>query len=268
MRIYINEREKKIREDVSLFELKEIIKPNADIVIYNGFPVNEDRKLKENDSVVFIEKGKIPSQKQLESLLVSRHTPGVHNRIKKAVVGIAGAGGLGSNVAISLTRMGLGKLIIVDYDVVEPSNLNRQQYFINQIGMLKVKALQDTLKKINPFVEIETYSEKIEESNIDKFFKNCDVIVEAFDKAEEKQMLINYILNNTEKYIVAGSGMAGYGPNNNIVTRKIGKLFICGDGESEAKPGKGLMAPRVGICANHQANQVVRILLNEQKEDD
>lgn len=266
MEIFLNEKEKLLKKDITLFELKNKVKSDADVIIYNGFPVKQDRKLKEKDNVVFIKKGEKPTKEEIESLLVARHTPGVHKKIKDSTVGIAGAGGLGSNVAISLARMGIYKLIIVDYDVVEPSNLNRQQYFIDQIGKLKVKALKDTLKRINPFVNIEIHDEKIKENNISKFFSSCDVIVEAFDNADDKKMLINYVLNNTAKYIVAGSGMAGYGPSNDIITEKVGRLFMCGDGESEAKPGRGLMAPRVGICANHEANQVIRILMEEINE--
>jgi len=157
--------------------------------------------------------------------------------------------------------MGIGKLIIADYDVVVPSNLNRQQYFIEQIGMYKTNALKENLNKINPYVDIEVHNKKVRKDNIEKLFSECSIIVEAFDSAESKQMLIDYVLNNMDKKIISGWGMAGFGPSNDIKTKKVGKLYICGDGESSAGPGIGLMAPRVGICANHQANQVVRIII-------
>jgi sulfur carrier protein ThiS adenylyltransferase len=182
-------------------------------------------------------------------------------------VGIAGLGGLGSNVAIALARIGVGTLILVDFDVVEPSNLNRQQYFIHQIGMSKVEALQENISKINPYVKVLPYNEKLDQNNIKRIFKEAAVVVEAFDRAEEKAMLINVISEKMpDKYIVAASGVAGYGDNNEIRTiRFSSKIFIVGDQKTAAQPGVGLMAPRVGIVAHHQANTVLRILLGEER---
>jgi sulfur carrier protein ThiS adenylyltransferase len=198
---------------------------------------------------------------------MSRHTPGVHQKIRKSVVGIAGVGGLGSAVAIALARIGIGTLILVDFDIVEPSNLNRQQYFVDQIGMLKVKALRDNLSKINPYVKIKIFPEKIDPNNVERLFGEAQVVVEAFDRADQKAMLINAISERmSETYIVAASGVAGYEANNEIQTiRFSSRIFIVGDQKTEAKPGVGLMAPRVGIAAHHQANLVLRILLGEEK---
>ena len=252
----------------TLFHLKNQFKPNADVIIYNGFPVNSDRLLKEGDEMVFIKKGNSPSSEEFESLMMARHTPGIHQKIKKSVVGIAGLGGLGSAIAIALARIGVGKLILVDFDVVEPSNLNRQQYFIHQIGMPKVEALQNNIAIINPYVKIQTYHEKLDRNNVERIFQEAEVVVEAFDRAEEKAMLINVISEKMpDKYIVAASGVAGYGDNNEIKTiRFSSKIFIVGDQKTAAQPGVGLMAPRVGIAAHHQANTVLRILLGEEKE--
>jgi len=199
--------------------------------------------------------------------MMARHTPKIHQKIKSSVVGIAGLGGLGSTVAIALARLGIGSLILVDFDIVEPSNLNRQQYFIHQIGMKKVEALKENISKINPYVKVKTYNEKLNPTNIERIFKEAFVIVEAFDRAEEKAMLINVISERMpDKYIVAASGVAGYGDNNEIKTvRFSSKIFIIGDQKTPAKPGVGLMAPRVGIAAHHQANTVLRILLGEEK---
>jgi sulfur carrier protein ThiS adenylyltransferase len=176
-------------------------------------------------------------------------------------------GGLGSSVAIALTRVGVGRLILVDFDLVEPSNLNRQQYFSHQIGMPKVEALRENLSKINPYVTLRTYHEKLDKENVERFFKEADVVVEAFDRADQKAMLINAISEKMpQKYIVAASGVAGYGDNNEIKTvRFSSRLFIVGDQKTAARPGVGLMAPRVGIAAHHQANTVLRILLGEEK---
>jgi len=268
IRIKINEKETLIPSNTALFHLKNQFKPNADIIIYNGFPVNSDRPLKEGDEIVFIKKGETPSPEEFESLMMARHTPKIHQKIKKSVVGIAGLGGLGSAIASALARVGVGKLILVDFDVVEPSNLNRQQYFVHQIGMPKVEALQKNIAIINPYVKVQTYHEKLDRNNVERIFKETEVVVEAFDHAEEKAMLINVVSEKMpDKYIVAASGVAGYGDNNEIKTVQFSpKIFIVGDQKTAAQPGVGLMAPRVGIAAHHQANTVLRILLGEEEE--
>ena len=267
IQIKINEKEVSVPLDSTLLQLKNQFKPNANVIIYNGFPTSSDLSLKGGDEIVFIQKGEIPSREEFECLMMSRHTPGIHQKIKRSVVGIAGLGGLGSTVAIALTRIGVGTLILVDYDVVEPSNLNRQQYFIHQIGMPKVEALQENISKINPYVKAHPYCEKLDRNNVERIFKEATVVVEAIDRAEEKVMLINVISEKMpEKYIVAASGVAGYGDNNEVRTvRFSSKIFIVGDQKTAAQPGMGLMAPRVGIAAHHQANTVLRILLGEEK---
>ncbi len=267
IRIKINEKENSVPSNATLFHLKNQFKPNADVIIYNGFPVHSDRPLKEGDEIALIKKEETPSPEEFECLMMARHTPGIHRKIKKSVVGIAGLGGLGSAIAIALARVGVGRLILVDFDVVEPSNLNRQQYFVHQIGMTKVEALQKNIGIINPYVQVQTYQEKIDRNNVERIFEGAEVIVEAFDRAEEKAMLINTVSEKMpDKYIVAASGVAGYGENNEIKTvRFSSKIFIVGDQETAAQPGVGLMAPRVGIAAHHQANTVLRILLGEEK---
>ena len=266
-KIKINEKETSVLTGTTLFHLKNQFQPDADVVIYNGFPATSDLPLKEGDEIVFIKKGEIPSPEEFECLMMARHTPGIHQKIRKSVVGIAGLGGLGSAVAIALARIGVGRLILVDFDVVEPSNLNRQQYFIHQIGMPKVEALQENLLKINPYVRVQTYNEKLDRKNVEKIFKEAEVVVEAFDRADEKAMLINTVSEKMpDKYIVAASGVAGYGENNEIKTvRFSSRIFIVGDHKTAAQPGVGLMAPRVGIVAHHQANVVLRVLLGEEK---
>jgi sulfur carrier protein ThiS adenylyltransferase len=266
IRITVNEKEVSIPPPFSLFHLKDQLKPSADVIIYNGFPVNSDRPLKEGDEIVFIKKGEIPSPEEFECLMMARHSPGIHQKVKKSVVGIAGLGGLGSAIAIALARVGVGRLILVDFDVVEPSNLNRQQYFIHQIGIPKVEALQKNIAIINPYVKVQIYREKLDQDNVERIFKEAEVVVEAFDRADEKVMLINTVSEKMpDKYIVAASGVAGYGDNNEIKTvRFSSKIFIVGDQETAAQPGVGLMAPRVGIAAHHQANTVLRILLGEE----
>ena len=265
--IKINERPSSIAPNTTLFRLKNQFKPDADVIIYNGFPINSDCPLKDGDEIVLIKKGEFPRPEELEFLMTARHTPGIHQKIKKSTVGIAGLGGLGSAVAIALTRIGVGRLVLVDFDVVEPSNLNRQQYFADQIGMPKVEALHKNIASINPYVKVQTYQERLDRNNVERIFKEVDVVVEAFDHAEEKAMLINAVSEKIpDKYIVAASGVAGYGDNNEIKTvRFSAKIFIVGDQKTAAQPGIGLMAPRVGIAAHHQANTVLRILLGEEK---
>ena len=267
IQIKINEKEIFIPINTTLLRLKDQFKPKANLVIYNGFPVTSDYLLKQGDAIVFIQQGETPSAEEFECLMTARHTPGVHQKIKKSVVGIAGLGGLGSVIAIALARVGVGRLILVDFDVVEPSNLNRQQYFVHQIGMPKVEALQKNIAAINPYVRIQTYQEKLDRNNGERIFQEAEVVVEAFDRAEEKAMLINIVSEKMpDKYIVAASGVAGYGDSNEIKTiRFSSKIFIVGDQKTAAQPGVGLIAPRVGIVAHHQANAVLRILLGEEK---
>jgi sulfur carrier protein ThiS adenylyltransferase len=267
IKIKVNEKESFVPSDTTLFHLKDQFKPNAEVIIYNGFPVDSDCPLQEGDEIVFIKKGETPSAEEFESLMMARHTPGIHQKIKRSIVGIAGLGGLGSTIAIALARVGVGRLILVDFDRVEPSNLNRQQYFVHQIGMPKAEVLQKNIALMNPYVKIEIYQEKLDQNNIERIFKEAEVVVEAFDHAEEKAMLINAVSEKMpDKYIVAASGVAGYGDNNEIKTvRFSSKIFIVGDQKTAAQPGIGLMAPRVGIAAHHQANTVLRILLGEEK---
>ena len=199
--------------------------------------------------------------KRLEKELFSRHDPGLLSVLRKAVVGIAGAGGLGSNAAVSLARAGVGKLIIADMDRVYPSNLNRQYYFLDQIGQLKVEALVENLKKINPFSQYEVHPVRVTAKNLKKLFSEAEIMIEAFDLASEKSMLINTWLSLfPDRPIVAASGISGFGKNNKLRTRRLGRLYLCGDEESEPDEKVSPMAPRVGIVANMQANLVIELL--------
>lgn len=267
MRIRINEKPAVIKDGLTLGTVADLHKAGADVLILNGFPAPADTVLHDGDELYLIRRGEVPTEDELESLMASRHTPGVHTRLKQAVVGIAGVGGLGSAVAVALARVGVGRLVVADFDVVEPSNLNRQQYFIDQIGRNKVDALVENLQRINPYVTVEAHCAVLCPDNIPAIFSGCQIVVEAFDRADMKAMLVNKVLESLpQSSVVAASGLAGYGPNNNIATRKVSKrLYLVGDCVSEAAPGNGLMAPRVGIAAAHQANQVLRIILGEDE---
>jgi len=268
MKIFYNEQEINVPDGMTIQDLKQQRKPEADIMVVNGYPADADQRLSPGDHVYLICRGEQPSRDDLETLLMARHTPGVHETIKNSCIGIAGAGGLGSQVAVALARVGVGTLIIADFDIVEPSNLNRQQYFIDQIGLPKVDALADNLKRINPWTKVRPHQVKVEPKNIDELFAKVDILVEAFDKPDQKAMLAGHWLKHfRHRPLVAGSGMAGYGPSNSIATIRVTENFyLCGDGTSAAAPGQGLMAPRVGIAAHHQANAVLRLLLQEPPE--
>ncbi len=189
------------------------------------------------------------------------------DQLKEKTVGIAGCGGLGSNCAIALARIGIGKLIIADFDTIVQSNLNRQYFFIDQLGMSKVDALQINIERVNTEVSVKKHCVKLSPENISSLFQDCDIIVEAFDLAEMKKMLIETILiEMPEKYVVSGSGMAGWGNNNNIKTINYDKLYICGDLTTETSENTPPLAPRVGVVANMQANQVVELLLNKNNQ--
>ena len=188
----------------------------------------------------------------------------IKTKLKNYTVGIAGAGGLGSNCAVALARVGIGKLIITDFDIVSESNLNRQYFFRDQIGQKKVMALKENIKRINPEVEIITNDIKLNENNIVEIYKDCHIMVEAFDLAEMKKMLIETCMTEfTEKPIVIGIGMAGWGNSNDIQYRHLENLYICGDEYSEIGERNPPLAPRVGIVANMQANTVLEILLRK-----
>ncbi len=191
--------------------------------------------------------------------------PDINKKLKQATVAIAGLGGLGSTVAMALARANIGRLIIADFDKVEISNLNRQQYFLDQVGQEKVAALTANLLRINPELKITGYQQKLTEENIPKLFADADVIAECFDKADQKQMIVQTVLAKMEKaVIVSASGLAGYGSSNQILTRRISKrLILVGDNQSGIDTGLPLTAPRVWIAASQQANAIIEILIDE-----
>jgi sulfur carrier protein ThiS adenylyltransferase len=264
IKILVNEKSLSFPENLTLAQLQDRLKPAADVVIVNGFPAEKDRLMREGDHVVFIRRGEVPQADELAAQIAARHTPGILEKLKKSTVGIAGLGGLGSAVAIALARMGIGTLILVDYDIVEPSNLNRQHFFIDQIGLSKTEAIIEHLSRINPYVQAVTHQERITEENLFRFFGEAGVIVECFDRAEEKKMILEAAAGMLpEAFVVGASGIAGYGDSNEIKTWRLSdKIFIVGDLKHAAEPGRGLMAPRVGIAAHHQANLAVALLID------
>ena len=205
----------------------------------------------------------ILTKEQLHDALVERHGADIQAKLDKACVGIAGLGGLGSNLAIFLARLGVGHLILVDFDVVDITNLNRQHYTMKDLGIPKTLALVEQLEAINPYLTYETYTERVVPSNVERLFSGCDVVVEAFDKPDQKAMLLENLLTRLpEKPVVSGSGMAGYGSANLIKTEKrFGHVYLCGDGTSDVADGLGLMAPRVAVWSAHEGTMVLRLLI-------
>lgn len=202
-----------------------------------------------------------------EEDLLKRNVKGISKKLKKAKVCILGLGGLGSNVATLLARSGIGYLKLVDFDIVEASNLNRQQYRISHIGMKKTEAIKTIIKEINPFVEIEVLNKKVDRENILSIVGDVEIVVEAFDVAETKAMAIEELLINGNKILVSASGMAGLGSANEIITRKIrDNFYLVGDNYSDYEEYSGIMSTRVMICAAHQANVVLRLILGEENE--
>ena len=207
----------------------------------------------------------MPTKKEWIKALKERHGTKLHNKISGATVAVCGLGGLGSNIATALSRAGVGKLILIDFDKVDITNLHRQQYKTRQIGMFKTDALQENLNEINPYIETEVHTTYLDENNADGLLSGADIICEAFDNAEAKANLVNFVLEMMpDKYIVAASGMAGMESSNTIQTRRISERFyLCGDEKSEVSDEIGLIASRVMLCAAHQAHTVLRILAEE-----
>ncbi len=207
----------------------------------------------------------IPTKKEWVDALTARHGKELQKRFSTVTVAVCGLGGLGSNIAFALARAGVGRLILIDFDRVDITNLHRQQYKANQIGRYKTEALAENLIEIAPYTEIKTLTEKLTEDNLTDLLKDAAIVCEALDSAEAKAMLVNGVLEQLpDCCLVAASGMAGIGTPNNIQTRKVAKRFyLCGDEVNDVENTIGLIAPRVMLCAAHQAHTVLRILAGE-----
>ena len=207
----------------------------------------------------------IPSREEWIAALVERHGEERQDAFLNATVAICGLGGLGSNIAIALARAGVGKLILIDFDKVDITNLNRQQYKMSQLGKYKTESCLENIREISPYTEAIIHTVKLTEENIPEMLGEADIICEAFDKADQKAMLVNTVLETfPDKYMLSGTGMAGFGSANTIQSRRVfGKFYLCGDEKSDVNDGIGLVASRVMVCAAHEAHMVLRILSGE-----
>ncbi len=207
----------------------------------------------------------VPSREVMREALNIRHGEDLQNKISAARVAVCGLGGLGSNIAIALARAGVGHLHLIDFDRVDLTNLNRQQYAVGQLGQYKTDALRETLALISPYCDVTCDTIQVTEENLPDLLKTEDYICEAFDRAEAKAMLVSGVLEHfPEKYLVAASGLAGLGSANTIQTRRVSQRFyLCGDGTSDSSVGLGLVASRVLVCAAHEANMILRLIAGE-----
>lgn len=207
----------------------------------------------------------VPSREVMREALNIRHGEDLQNKISAARVAVCGLGGLGSNIAIALARAGVGHLHLIDFDRVDLTNLNRQQYAVGQLGQYKTDALRETLSLVSPYCDVTCDTVRVTDENLPDLLRNEDYICEAFDRAEAKAMLVSGVLEHfPEKYLVAGSGLAGLGSANTIQTRRVSQRFyLCGDGTSDSSVGLGLVASRVLVCAAHEANMILRLIAGE-----
>jgi sulfur carrier protein ThiS adenylyltransferase len=196
--------------------------------------------------------------------IFERNVGGMTERLSRSVIGIAGCGGIGSNAAVSLVRAGIGRLMIADFDIVEESNLNRQYFFIEDIGKPKSETLKLRLGKINSECDVISYQKKLDKEDIPLLFSEADIMIEAFDNAESKQWLIEeWACLYPDRPVISGNGLSGYGDFESIGIKKVGNIYFCGDGISSDK--EGLCASRVAIVANMQANLAIELLMNKQE---
>lgn len=274
MKLQVNSKVHSVQENSSLKSLVQYTnyrKSEALLYIQNAFVVTSESIAKTNDEIYIIPKDMCVSKDDMASFLSARHSNGVIEKMQIKKVAILGLGGLGSNTAMNLARSGVSNIKIIDFDTVDPSNLNRQNYYIDQIGMKKTRASLENLMRINPYLNIEIVDDYLSRDNFDSHLIDADIIVEAFDNPKSKADLARHFLEDSngiylDKYLITSSGMAGFYSSNIVKTKRLkDRLYICGDLKNSAKEFEGLMAARVNIVAGHQANCVIRILMGNME---
>lgn len=266
MNFIVNGKDYYTEKTLTIADLIKEINIDADIFIVNSFPVAASYIINDSDVITLIKKGSILDKEYLEYQLISRQGLKEYNILKNSSVVICGLGGLGSNAAVSLARAGIGRLKLIDFDIVEPSNINRQAYFLEQIGINKTDALKEIINKISPYINVETSNIYLDETNILSELSGFQIILECFDSVSSKMLLIEKCVNNMpESYIIGASGVAGYYNTDIFKQKYIGSnCIIIGDFENEAGINHGLYAPRVAAAANIQANEAIRHLLKDK----
>ena len=206
------------------------------------------------------------SREQLDQAFDARFPEEMQTKLRNARVAVAGLGGLGSNIAVMLARSGVGELLLVDFDTVDVTNLNRQMYLIPQLGKPKAEALPEILYQINPYLTYRSVCIKVTPDNVKELFSEYPIVCEAFDKPDQKAMLVRELLMQCPKTtVVSGNGMAGYADANEIRTCQVMKrLYVCGDQSTDVGNGIGLIAPRVAVCAAHEANKVMQLIMQTE----
>ena len=206
------------------------------------------------------------SREQLDQAFDARFPEEMRTKLRNARVAVAGLGGLGSNIAVMLARSGIGELLLVDFDTVDVTNLNRQMYLIPQLGKPKAEALPEILYQINPYLTYRSVCIKVTPDNVKELFSEYPIVCEAFDKPDQKAMLVRELLMQCPKTtVVSGNGMAGYADANEIRTCQVMKrLYVCGDQSTDVGNGIGLIAPRVAVCAAHEANKVLQLIMQTE----
>ena len=206
------------------------------------------------------------SREQLDQAFDARFPEEMQTKLRNARVAVAGLGGLGSNIAVMLARSGIGELLLVDFDTVDVTNLNRQMYLIPQLGKPKAEALPEILYQINPYLTYRSVCIKVTPDNVKELFSEYPIVCEAFDKPDQKAMLVRELLMQCPKTtVVSGNGMAGYADANEIRTCQVMKrLYVCGDQSTDVGNGIGLIAPRVAVCAAHEANKVLQLIMQSE----
>ena len=205
------------------------------------------------------------TREELHQALAAKHGEAIQVRFEAGAVAVCGLGGLGSNVAMLLARAGVGRLCLIDFDRVEPTNLNRQHYFPDQIGRPKAEALAESIRRAAPFCDLILHTVKLDPENVPALLAGFSIVCECFDRADQKAMLVETVLAQLPgARVVAASGMAGLGTANTIQSRRVSRrLYLCGDGVTDTDTTPGLYGTRVAVCAAHQAHTVLQLLAGE-----
>lgn len=265
MKVFINECPTEVSQGASFFEIMAAYQAYP-VKLLNGFAQEENVPLKEGDRLFFLEGEGLPEKAVYEALWSARYGKANFQKLQAAKVCICGVGGLGSHIALSLARLGIGELLLIDKDRVDMTNLGRQAYEVSDLGKPKAEAMKNIIERITPLVKVTAIMDTIDNKTIDTYVRAYPYIIEAFDSPSNKAFLTEHILSHYPKKILIGaSGMSGYDHPNTITTKKLFKsYYLSGDGESEA--GLGLLAPRVMLCAAHQANMLMHLILDSKGE--